>query len=138
ASRRLQRRFLLRTVQLEDEGAFLNGTAETDMDLGDAAGSFGKDRNRPEEQRRAGGRRMEIENERDQRDGQHQAGNDAPPELEPDRVERDLPAEALSLREVAVEIIRKDRHQRAQDDFKHGSAPAVPVWERLKSRLLPR
>ena len=57
---------------------------------------------------------MKIENDRDQRDRQHQTGNDAKSEFEPHRKERDLMAEALSLPVAAIEIVRKDGQRGAE------------------------
>ena len=52
---------------------------------------------------------MKIEDHRDQRDGEHQAGDDAKSQFEPDRKERDLVAEALALPIAAIEIVRQYR-----------------------------
>ena len=70
------------------------------------------------------GRRVVVEDHRDQPDGEHQAGSDAPPEFEPDRVERDLLADPLSLAIAAIEIVRQDRQQRAEKKLKHRSSPS--------------
>ena len=101
---------------------FFTACAEADIDLGDAAGAFGQDRHRPEVERCRGGRRMEVEDHRDQRDRQHQAAGDAPSQFVPDGEERDLLAEPLALPIAAVEVIGKDRHQRADHELKHGCA----------------
>ena len=61
------------------------------------------------------GRRMKIEDHRDQRDREHQASDDAPPQFEPDRKERDFVAEALSLPVAAIEIVRQDRHAASRE-----------------------
>ena len=66
---------------------------------------------------------MIIEDHRDQRDGQHQAGDDAKSQLEPDRIQRDFVPDALSLPIAAVEIVRKYRQERAEKQLKHGCAP---------------
>lgn len=67
---------------------------------------------------------MVVEDNRDQTDGEHQAGDDAVPQFERHLVERDLPAEALSLGIAAVEVIRDNRQQGAEKKLKHGSAPS--------------
>src|SRR3981081_3498271 len=77
---------------------------------------------------------MKIKDHRYQRDRKHQTSDDAPSELVPDRIERDLLAEPLVLGIAAVEIIRDDRHKGANHQLKHGrlppslrcSAPASP------------
>ena len=75
---------------------------------------------------------MIVEDHRDQQHGEDQAAGDAPPQLEPDRVERDLLAEPLSLPVAAEEIVRKDRQHRAEQHLKHGSAPS---WRRRRPRI---
>src|SRR5215203_198281 len=67
---------------------------------------------------------MKIEDRRYQRYRKHQTSNDTPPELVPDRIQRDLLAEALVLGIAAVEIIGKDRHKGANDQLKHGRLPS--------------
>ena len=54
---------------------------------------------------------MKVEDHRDQRDREHQASDDAISQFEPDRIERDFVADALSLPIAAIEIIRKYRQQ---------------------------
>src|SRR6202171_3668809 len=66
---------------------------------------------------------MIVENDRDQCDRQHQTGDDAKPEFEPHRKERDLTADALSLAVAAIKIVRKDGQRGAEKQLKHGSAP---------------
>src|SRR5258707_6888646 len=66
---------------------------------------------------------MKIEDHRYQRDRQHQTSGDAPSELIPDRIERDLLAKPLVLGIAAVEIIRDDRHKGANHQLKHGRPP---------------
>src|SRR2546423_15704319 len=66
---------------------------------------------------------MKIEDHRDKRDREHQAGDDAKPQFEPNRIQRDLAADALALPVTAIEIVRKDRQQRAEEQLKHGSLP---------------
>ena len=74
---------------------------------------------------------MEIEDHCDQRDGEHETGDDAPSQFEPHRIERDLVAETLSLPVAAIEIVRKYRQQRAEKQLKHGPAPRS--WPRRAS-----
>src|SRR5258706_13299275 len=69
---------------------------------------------------------MKIEDHRYQRDRQHQTSGDAPSELVPDRIERDLLAKPLVLGIAAVEIIGEDRQNGANHQFKHGRPP--PSW----------
>src|SRR5882724_9186519 len=66
---------------------------------------------------------MKIKDHRYQRDRKHQTSNDAPSELVPDRIERDLLAEALVLGIAAIEIIGEDRHKGANYHLKHGRLP---------------
>src|SRR5258708_28609268 len=101
------------------------------MNLRDPAGYFGHNRNGPIEQRRRTGRRMIVEDHRDQRDREHQAADDAKSQLEPNRIERDFVAEALSLPVAAIEIVRKDGQRGAEKQLKHGSAPRS--WSRRPS-----
>src|SRR3954467_14573345 len=63
---------------------------------------------------------MKIEDRRYQRYRKHQTSNDAPSELVPDRIERDLLAEPLVLGIAAVEIVGEDRHKGANYQLKHG------------------
>src|ERR1700737_392686 len=69
---------------------------------------------------------MKIEDHGYQRDRKHQTSGDAPSELVPDRIERDLLAEPLVLDIAAVEIIGEDRHKGANDQLKHGR-PSPPL-----------
>src|SRR5256714_13271861 len=69
---------------------------------------------------------MKIEDRRYQRYRKHQASNDAPSELVPDRIERDLLAEPLVLGIAAVEIVGEDRHKGANYQLKHGRPPPSP------------
>src|SRR6266403_1652289 len=97
--------------------------AAINVNLRHPAGYFGHNRNGPIEQRRRIGRRVIIEDHRDQRDREHETGDDAKSQFEPNRIERDLVAEALSLPVAAVEIVRKYRQKRAEKQLKHGSSP---------------
>src|SRR3954447_1560363 len=74
---------------------------------------------------------MKIEDQRNQRYGQHQAGDDPPAQFEPYRKERDLAAQALSLHVAAIEVIGKDRQEGTQKQLKHGSLPRS--WRRRRS-----
>src|ERR1700744_3686850 len=62
---------------------------------------------------------MKIEDHRYKRDRKHQTSCDAPSELIPDRIERDLLAKPLVLDIAAVKIIGKDRYEGANDQLKH-------------------
>ena len=70
---------------------------------------------------------MKVEDHRDQRDREHQAADDAKSQLEPNRIERDFVAEALSLPIAAIEIVRKDREGGAEEKFKHCPSPPLEV-----------
>ena len=67
---------------------------------------------------------MEVEDHRDQGDGEHEAGGDPPAQLEPHGVEVDLPADPLALDVAAIEVVRENRDQRAQQQLNHRSSPA--------------
>src|ERR1700738_869990 len=62
---------------------------------------------------------MKIEDHRYQRDRKHQTSSNAPSELVPYRIERDLLAKTLVLDIAAVKIIGKDRYKGANDQLKH-------------------
>src|SRR5437899_11489628 len=66
---------------------------------------------------------MKIEDHGYQRDRKHQTSDDAPSELVPNRIERDLLAEPLVLDIAAVEIIGEDRHKGANHQLKHDRPP---------------
>src|SRR5258708_40184372 len=66
---------------------------------------------------------MKIEDHRYQRYRKHQTSDDAPSELVPDRIERDLLAKPLVLDIAAVKVIGKDRHKGANHQLKHGRPP---------------
>ena len=110
---RFKRRLLFRTIQPEDHVSLGDRRTEADVDFRHTPRRLWKNRNRPEEQRGAGGRGMKIEDHRYQRDRKHQTSDDAPSELVPDRIERDLLAKPLVLDIAAVEIIGEDRHKGA-------------------------
>jgi hypothetical protein len=103
----LDGRPLLGVVQPEELLSLSDVIAHADVNLGDAPDCLGNDRDGPEEKRRSFGRRMIVEHHRDQADGEHQAGGNAPSQLVPDRVERDFLAEPLALNIAAVEISGK-------------------------------
>ena len=84
AARRLERGFLLAAVEAEDGIALLHLAAHADIDLCHAAAAFGQDRDRPEVGRHVGRRGVIVEHHGDQADRQHEAGRDAPAQLEPD------------------------------------------------------
>jgi hypothetical protein len=115
--------FLPGAVQLEDHVALGNRRGEIEMHFGNAPRSFGKYRDCPEEQGRGVARWVEIEDQRNKRDREHQAGHDAIPQLEPYREQRDFLAETLTLHQAAVQIVRQDRQHRAENQLKHGRAP---------------
>ena len=94
---RQQRGFLLGAVEFEKHVTLLDGRADIDVNLRHPAVYFGHDRDGPVVQRRRRRRRMIVEDHRDQRDREHQAADDAISQLEPNRIERDFVAEALSL-----------------------------------------
>src|SRR3954469_19455663 len=73
---------------------------------------------------------MIVEDHRDQRDREHQAGDDAEPQFEPHGKQRNLVTEALSLPITTIEIVRQYRHERAEDDLKHDPAPRS--WRRRR------
>jgi hypothetical protein len=112
---RFKRRLLFRAIQPEDHVSLGDRRTEADVDFRHTPRRLGKNRHRSEEQRGGAGRGMEIEDHRYQRDRQHQTSRDAPSELIPDRIERDLLAEPLVLDIAAVEIIGEDRHKGAND-----------------------
>ena len=123
---------LLRIVEPEERRSLGDRAAIPDIDLGDAADCLRNDRDGSEEQCDVGRRRVVVEDHRDQPHGEHQAGRDAPPQLEPHRVERDFLAEPPSLDVTAKEIVGKNCHERAEEHLEHGSAPSclperVPV-----------
>src|SRR5258708_3116334 len=64
---------------------------------------------------------MKIEDHRYQRYRKHQTSDDAPSELVPNRIERDLLAKPLVLDIAAVKIIGEDRHKGANHQLKHGA-----------------
>ena len=111
----VQAGFLLGVVQPEDRLTGFYLVADVDEDLLDPARSFGKDRHGPVERDHIAGRRMEIEDHRQQKNGQEQAGGDPVAKLEPDRVERDVGADLFPLAVAAVEEIRKNGEHRAQE-----------------------
>ena len=130
-----QRRLLLRIVQPEDHIALLDGGAQFNVYLRHPAVGFGKNGYGAIVQRRRRGRRMIVEDHRDQRDREHQAGDDAKSQLEPHRKERDLLADPLALPVAAIKIIREDGQQRTEEQFKHGPAPRS--WRHRPSRCGP-
>ncbi len=75
---------LLGIVQLEDRRTLRNFVAELHVDFGDAPICLGNDRHDPEERCGGGGRWVEVEDRRNQTDGEHHAADDAPAQLEPD------------------------------------------------------
>ena len=79
----------------------LTVSLEVHINLFYPAGTLGQDRNGAIEGHRAGSRRVEVEDERQQHDGQSQAGRYPVAKLIPHRVERDLTAEPFSLHEAA-------------------------------------
>ena len=108
-------RFLLRAVEAEDRRPLLDLVGEADIGFGDPAVGFRDDGDRPEERGDVGRGRVIVEDHGDQADGEHQAGRDPPPQLEPYRVERDLLAEALALHVAAKQVVRKDGEQGAKE-----------------------
>src|SRR5262249_32373060 len=92
------------------------------------------DRDRSEEQGDIGRGRMVVKDDRDQADGEHDAGCYSPPQLEPHGVERYLLAEALSLPVTTVQIVGNDRKEGAEHELKHGPAPSAAL---NRPRLLP-
>jgi hypothetical protein len=56
---------------------------------------------------------MEIEDQRDQGDRQHQAGDDAPPQFEPHGEQGNFSAEPFALCVAPIKIVRQYRQQRA-------------------------
>ncbi len=76
--------FLLGAVQPENRSALLNVGAAADINFGDAPIGLGKDRDRAEQQRHVGCRRVVIKNGRDQPDRQDQTARNTPAKLEPD------------------------------------------------------
>ncbi len=101
-------RFLLRVIQPEDRIALFDRTAQPYEHLGHSPVRLRQDRHCPEEKRDVRGRRMIIEDHRDQTDREDKTGCDAPTQFEPDRVESDLLAQALSLHVPPEEVIRQD------------------------------
>ena len=79
---------------------------------------------------------MIVEDHRDQRDREHQAGDDAKSQLEPHRKERDLLADPFALPVAAIEIIRKYRQQRAEEQFKHGLCTSLLAPPAFSMRAL--
>ena len=105
------------------------------MHLRHPAIGFGKNGYGAIVQRRGRCRRVIVEDHRDQRDREHQAGDDAKSQFEPHRKQRDLLADPLALPVAAIEIIRKYRQQRTEEQLKHGRAPRS--WRHRPSRCGP-
>src|ERR1700747_2298318 len=75
---------------------------------------------------------MVVKYRRDEKNRENETGRDAPPELEPHGIKGDFLAQPLSLHIPPKEIVRQDRQQRTEHEFKHGSSPCS-----LRSDLWP-
>ncbi len=126
APRGLHRRLLLGAVELEDRRPLFDAIPAlvSNIDLGDAPIRLGDDRDGSEEQGDVVRRGVVVEDEGDQSHCQHQAGGDAVPELVPERVERDLDAQSLALTVPAIQVVRKQRENRAEQQLEHGQPSA--------------
>src|SRR5215203_6532426 len=67
---------------------------------------------------------MIVEDDGDQADRKHKACRQTPPEFEPNGVECDLFSEPLPLDVATDQVVRQDRHERADQEFEHALAPA--------------
>ena len=118
-------RFLARAVELENRVTCLDVHFKLTRHEGfdDPAGTFRQYRNCPECRNRRGCRWMKIENQRDQGHGQHQAQHDAVAQLEPDRIERYFPADALALHISADQIVGQYGEKGTEQELKHVCSP---------------
>src|SRR5262249_15814475 len=65
---------------------------------------------------------MKIEDQRDQGYRQQQARRDAPSQLEPDRIERNLLSQTLALDVASIKEVREYREHGTKEKLKHGCA----------------
>src|SRR5215472_18712045 len=72
---------------------------------------------------------MKVKYRGDQAHGENNASRNTPSEFEPDGVKVYLLAEPFALGIATVEIVRKNRENRAEKKLKHGS-PLSPLPER--------
>ena len=75
---RLRGRFLLGLSSLNITSPLATGALKSGRTSATRPDGFGQNRDRPEEQGRRAGRRVEIENQRDERNREHQAGTRCP------------------------------------------------------------
>src|ERR1700753_263776 len=79
---------------------------------------------------------MKIENQGDQGYRQQQARRDAPSQLEPDRIERNLLSQPLALSVAPIKEVRENREDGTKEKLKHGYAPPSSARRNLRAAFL--